>query len=75
MAQRRDTSCTGASIADKTINIRTRAALGTEAEAMLAAVDVNLMWKNSNTDTNKTFELTQQWHKNQHSVGCHSSEQ
>jgi hypothetical protein len=42
MAQRRDTSCTGASIADKTINIRTRAALGTEAEAMLAAVAVNL---------------------------------
>ena len=42
MAHRRDTSCTGASIADKTINISTRAALGTEAEAMLAAVEVNL---------------------------------
>ena len=42
MAQRRDTSCTGASIADKTIIISTRAALGTEAEAILAAVDVRL---------------------------------
>jgi hypothetical protein len=42
MAQRRDTSCTGASIADRTIIISTRAALGTEAAATLAAVAVNL---------------------------------
>jgi hypothetical protein len=42
MAQRRDTSCTGASIADRTIIISTRAALGTEADAILAAVEVRL---------------------------------
>ena len=41
-AQRRDTSCTGTLIADRTINIRTKAALGTLALAMLAAVAVNL---------------------------------
>ena len=41
-AQRRDTSCTGASIAVRTMIMRTRAALGTEALATLAAVEVNL---------------------------------
>ena len=45
IAQRRETSCTGASIADKTISMRTRAALGTEAEAILAAVEVRLKWE------------------------------
>ena len=41
-AQRRDTSCTGTLMAERTINIRTKAALGTLALAMLAAVAVNL---------------------------------
>ena len=42
IAQSRDTSCTGASIAESTISISTSAALGTEALAMLAAVEVRL---------------------------------
>ena len=42
MAQSNDTSWYGASIAVKTININTNAALGTLAEAILAAVEVNL---------------------------------
>ena len=41
-AQRRETSCTGALIAVRTMIMRTRAALGTEALATLAAVEVNL---------------------------------
>ena len=41
-AQRRDTSCTGTLMAERTINIRTKAALGTLALAMLAAVAVKL---------------------------------
>ena len=41
-AQRSETSWTGASMAVKTISMRTRAALGTLAEATLAAVEVNL---------------------------------
>ena len=41
-AQRSETSCTGASMAVKTISMRTRAALGTLAEATLAAVEVSL---------------------------------
>ena len=41
-AQRRETSCTGTSMAVRTINMRTRAALGTLALAILAAVEVNL---------------------------------
>ena len=40
MAQRRDTSCTGASIEDKTIIISIRAALGTEAAATRTEVTV-----------------------------------
>lgn len=42
MAQRRETSATGASMAVRTISMRTRAAEGTEAEAMEAAVEVSL---------------------------------
>ena len=42
MAQRRETSATGASMAVRTIIMRTRAAEGTEAEAMEAAVAVSL---------------------------------
>ena len=42
MAQRRETSWQGASMAVRTISMRTRAALGTLADAMLAAVEVNL---------------------------------
>ena len=42
MAQSNETSWYGASIAVKTISIKTSAALGTLAEAMLAAVEVNL---------------------------------
>ena len=41
-AQRRDTSCTGALIAVRTMIMRTRAALGREALATLVAVDVSL---------------------------------
>ena len=41
-AQRRDTSWTGALIALRTMIMRTRAALGTEALATLAAVAVRL---------------------------------
>ena len=41
-AQRRLTSCTGASMAVRTIIMRTRAALGTLAEATEAAVEVSL---------------------------------
>ena len=41
-AQRRDTSATGTLMAERTINIRTRAALGTLALAILAAVAVKL---------------------------------
>ena len=41
-AQSRDTSWTGASMAVRTISMRTRAALGTLAEATEAAVEVNL---------------------------------
>ena len=41
-AQRRDTSCTGALMALRTMIMRTRAALGTEALATLAAVEVSL---------------------------------
>ena len=52
MAQRRDTSCTGASIADRTIIISTRAALGTEAAATLAAVAVRLKIRKFNTNKN-----------------------
>ena len=40
--QRRDTSCTGASMAVRTMIMRTRAALGREALATLAAVEVSL---------------------------------
>ncbi len=42
MAQSRETSWQGASMAVSTMSISTRAALGTLAEAMLAAVEVNL---------------------------------
>ena len=42
MAQSRETSATGASMAVSTIIMRTRAADGTEAEAMEAAVAVSL---------------------------------
>ena len=42
-AHRRETSCTGTSIAVRTINMRTRAALGTLALAILAAVEVKLV--------------------------------
>ncbi len=42
IAQRRETSWQGASMAVSTMSMRTRAALGTLAEAMLAAVEVNL---------------------------------
>ena len=45
-AQRRDTSCTGALMAVRTMIMRTRAALGTEALATLAAVEVSLESKN-----------------------------
>ena len=41
-AHRRETSCTGTSMAVRTINMRTRAALGTLALAILAAVEVKL---------------------------------
>ena len=41
-AQRRETSWTGTSMAVRTINMRTRAALGTLALAILAAVEVKL---------------------------------
>ena len=41
-AQRRLTSCTGASMAVRTMSMRTRAALGTLAEATEAAVEVSL---------------------------------
>ena len=41
-AHRRDTSCTGALMAVRTMIMRTRAALGTEALATLAAVEVSL---------------------------------
>ena len=44
--QRRDTSCTGASIAVRTMIMRTRAALGREALATLAAVEVSLEREN-----------------------------
>lgn len=36
---------TGTSMAERTSSSRTRAALGTLADAMLAAVDVNLKWQ------------------------------
>ena len=42
-AQRRDTSCTGALMAVRTMIMRNRAALGTEALATLAAVEVSLV--------------------------------
>lgn len=42
MANRRETSWTGASIALKTTSSRTKAALGTDAEDTDAAVEVNL---------------------------------
>jgi hypothetical protein len=42
MAQSRETSWQGASMAVSTMSMSTRAALGTLAEAMLAAVEVNL---------------------------------
>ena len=45
MAQSNETSWYGASMAVKTISIKTNAALGTLAEAMLAAVEVNLKEK------------------------------
>ena len=45
MAQSNETSWYGASMAVKTISIKTSAALGTLAEAMLAAVEVNLKKK------------------------------
>ena len=41
-AHSRDTSCTGALMAVRTMIMRTRAALGTEALATLAAVEVSL---------------------------------
>jgi hypothetical protein len=42
IANKRDTSCDGASIVDSTIKMRTRAALGTLADEKLAAVDAKL---------------------------------
>lgn len=42
MANKRDTSLTGASMALRTTNRRTSAALGTEADDTEAAVDVRL---------------------------------
>ena len=47
--QRRDTSCTGASMAVRTMIMRNRAALGTEALATLAAVEVSLERKRDNS--------------------------
>jgi hypothetical protein len=41
-ANKRDTSCDGASIVDSTMKMRTRAALGTLADEKLAAVDAKL---------------------------------
>lgn len=41
MANNNVTSCTGASIADKTTNNKTKAALGTDADDIEAAVEVN----------------------------------
>jgi hypothetical protein len=41
-ANNRDTSCDGALIVDRTIKMRTRAALGTLADEKLAAVDAKL---------------------------------
>ena len=56
-AQSRETSSTGTSIAVSTINISTRAALGTLALAILAAVEVNLVNKmmRGETETSKTY--------------------
>jgi hypothetical protein len=45
-ANRRETSSTGASIVDNTMNIRTRAALGTLADEKLATVDAKLYRNN-----------------------------
>lgn len=42
IANKRDTSCTGASMALRTTSRSTRAAEGTEADDTLAAVEVNL---------------------------------
>lgn len=42
MAKRRETSCTGASMALRTTKSNTNAALGTEAEDTDAAVEVKL---------------------------------
>jgi hypothetical protein len=42
IANKRDTSCVGASIVDSTIKISARAALGTLADEKLAAVDAKL---------------------------------
>ena len=42
MANSRETSCTGASMALRTTKSKTKAALGTDAEDTEAAVDVNL---------------------------------
>jgi hypothetical protein len=43
MAQSRETSWQGASMAASTMSMRTRAALGTLADAILAAVEVSLL--------------------------------
>lgn len=43
IANKSDTSCTGASIALNTTSNNTNAALGTDADDTLAAVDVNLL--------------------------------
>jgi hypothetical protein len=45
-ANKRETSSTGASIVDNTMNISARAALGTLADEKLAAVDAKLYRKN-----------------------------
>ena len=54
-AQRRDTSLTGALMALSTRIMRTRAALGTEALATLAAVEVSLERSRVSSEQIKTY--------------------